>query len=94
MPASEGAHPGHVATRSCETGDEAGADRVGRESHDDRDFVGCLHRGADRGFPADHQHVDRQTRELSRESGKTIEASFGAALFELEVAALDISEVA
>jgi hypothetical protein len=54
--------------------------------------VACI--AADRGFAADHKHVDRQIRELSGESGKTIEAPFGAALFDLEMVALDKADVA
>src|SRR5262249_54712459 len=91
---SKRAHPSHLAAGTREAIDEAPADRVGRERHHNRDCVGCLHRGPDRCIAADHEHINRQTGELVRKTEETIQASFSATLFELEVLTLDIAEVA
>src|SRR5262249_48239558 len=42
----------------------------------------------------DHQNVDRQERELTRQRRETIHASFGVAVFHFEMAPLDVTEVA
>jgi hypothetical protein len=52
-----------------------------------------LHGSTDRRFAADNEHINRQTGEIARKAGKTIQASFGAAPFDLKVLSLDIAEV-
>jgi hypothetical protein len=52
-----------------------------------------LSRGTDRRIAADHEHINRQAREISDEAGQTIEAPVGAALFEPEMSSLDIAKV-
>src|SRR5262249_38517645 len=85
---------GHVAAGTGQRVDEAAADWVGGQRHDDRNPVARLHGRAYRRITEDHQYVDRQERELTRQRRETIQAPFGVAVFHFEVAPLDVAEVA
>jgi len=84
---------GDVATGMRKAGDQAAADRVGGECHYDRDFVRCLLGSADRRFAANHQDIDRQVHELGCQRREPIKMTVGIAVFHLEMAFFDITEV-
>jgi hypothetical protein len=50
--------------------------------------------GADRGFAANYQNIDRKTHELSRECRETIKMTLGITVFHCEMLSLAIAEVA
>src|SRR5262249_3488553 len=69
-------------------------DGVRGKRHHDRDFVGCVLGGADRGFAANYQNIDRKTHELSGECRETIEMTLSITVFHCEMLSLAIAEVA
>ena len=82
-----------VAAGMCETCNEAIANRIGREDHDDGNGAGRLPYGRNGCRCRWHQHVDIQLYQLGREIGKAFELSFGEALLDDEVLTLDITEL-
>ena len=78
----------------CQALDEAATDRVSGECHHDRDRVACAHGGDDRRVAADHEHVDRESRQFGRQVAEAIELAVGAAILHLKVTPFDIAEVA
>jgi hypothetical protein len=77
-----------------QTADESGSDRVTNQEHDDRDRR-CHSLGLDRLSRSDgYDQIDLQPDEFGREPRNSFRFVVSVAVFEDEVLALDVSEVA
>src|SRR5215831_18073557 len=86
--------PGYVAPRVRQTCDQAGAQRVGRRSHDDRDTLRCALRGADRSGAADYDDIDLRPQQIADQRGYRFDIITIMAKLVGDVAPFDITEVA
>src|SRR5262245_1255279 len=87
----EHVHPGGVAARPVEAGDQTKCDRVAAAGKDNRNFCG-RRLGGNRGSRSRcDDHVDLPANQISRERRQLIIFTLGPAVLDSHVAALDVA---
>src|SRR6266487_5888832 len=86
--------PNSAAVGVRQTWDQAGAQRVGRRSHDDRDALRCALRGADRSGAADYDEIDLRPQQIADQRRYRFDIIAIMAKLVGDVAPFDITEVA
>src|SRR5215831_3654518 len=90
--AGENTEAGEVATRSRQTSDEAGADRVADAGENDRDCRGrVLRRECRREAAACNDQIDLAVDKMGGHRGQPIIATLGPAVFDRNVLPLDVA---
>ena len=87
----EHVHPGDVAARPVEAGDQTKCDRVTAAGKDNRNLCGRRLGGNRGSTPRCDDHVHLPTNQISRERRQSIILTLGPAVFDRHVAALDVA---
>ena len=85
---------GDIASRVRKARDNAQIDCFADVRHHNRDRLGSLFRGKGRRRPQRHDDPNLQANELIRQSPKSLRSAIGEAIFNDDVPALDITELA
>jgi hypothetical protein len=90
--ADEKVHPGDVAARSVETGDETGLDRVGTAAEDNRNSRGRRLCGKScPGASSCRDHSDLTANEIDGQHGQPLVMALRPSVFNGRVLALDVA---